>query len=262
MRVAPIALLLPFLAAACAPPPDPADGASKSRIRVLYVEGSPRWEYRYLAQALVRDSEVDAHVWLASAEPDFPQEHSRDSREPAFQRPLEALPESAEALLAYDVVILGDVAPDALPHELPALLREFVEVGGRGLVVIAGERMPRAWRDTALSAVLPAAALGGASESEATGYRVTEAGSASPILVPFEQWASLPRVSVRIAADPAPGAATLLEIDGERLVLTSSPGRGRVFLSATDETWRWRKDSGDRPVYGMFWKRVLGWAGS
>ena len=38
----------------------------KEKIRVLYVENMPRWEYRYLKNALVRDETVVANTWLYS----------------------------------------------------------------------------------------------------------------------------------------------------------------------------------------------------
>jgi len=44
------------------------------------------------------------------------------------------------------------------------------------------------------------------------------------------------------------------------LFVTRETGRGRVFFSATDETWRWRFRSGDEPWFYPFWKRVIEWA--
>ena len=48
------------------------------RIRVLYVEGYPRWEYRRLALDLLKraDENVEFQCFLLSATPDFPQESS------------------------------------------------------------------------------------------------------------------------------------------------------------------------------------------
>src|SRR5262249_19112155 len=41
--------------------------------RVLYVEGSPRWEFSYVSNSLTRDENLLAHVWLVDADENSPQ---------------------------------------------------------------------------------------------------------------------------------------------------------------------------------------------
>ena len=43
-------------------------------VRVLYIEGSSRWEYRYFKNLLLREKDVDSSVMLLSADRDFAQE--------------------------------------------------------------------------------------------------------------------------------------------------------------------------------------------
>ena len=45
----------------------------------------------------------------------------------------------------------------------------------------------------------------------------------------------------------------------EPLLATQSYGRGRVAWLGTDETWRWRKDTGDTH-FARFWTQWLVWA--
>ena len=91
------------------------------RIRVLYVDGYPRWEYRYLKNLLLRaDSHLEAQCYLLSATPDFVQESSRDLP------PLTAVPTSRiELLESYDVGVfqthLGKPSLAALPFFFPFL---------------------------------------------------------------------------------------------------------------------------------------------
>ena len=48
-----------------------------TRVRVLYVEGKPRWEYRFLKERLIRaTNDIEAQCWLAEADRQFEQEHS------------------------------------------------------------------------------------------------------------------------------------------------------------------------------------------
>ena len=49
------------------------------KIRVLYVEGKPRWEYRYLRAVLQRDHRMNVKFLLTEGDPDLAK---------AFQRPV------------------------------------------------------------------------------------------------------------------------------------------------------------------------------
>ncbi|MFT7486495.1 MAG: hypothetical protein ACI9F9_002350, partial [Candidatus Paceibacteria bacterium] len=122
------------------------------QIRVLYIDGYPRWEYRFLKELLKRaDQNISLQVFLLSATPDFQQEHS--ARLPA----LTEVPTDRKQLLEnYDVILLGDVNPGAISpdparcEEFQASLREFVERGG-GVLFMAGEYdNPRSYLDTPL----------------------------------------------------------------------------------------------------------------
>jgi hypothetical protein len=73
-----------------------------SRLRVLYVDGYPRYEYRYLKNALLREPTVELSVLLLEADELFVQEGSD---------PIRRFPETPEELGRYDVVLFGDVDP-------------------------------------------------------------------------------------------------------------------------------------------------------
>jgi hypothetical protein len=127
------------------------------KIRVLYVDGYPRYEYRFLKELLKRsDANIDVQVFLLSATPDFVQESTKGLP------PLTSVPTGRKELLEnYDVVILGDVNPYAISpdparcEEFMASLREFVERGG-GAMFIAGEHDdPLDYVGTPLGELLP-----------------------------------------------------------------------------------------------------------
>ena len=71
-------------------------------IKVLYVEGTARWEYRFLVSMLVREESIDSSILLLDADREFVQEGN--SRITGF-------PTTADQLRPYDVIILGDVRP-------------------------------------------------------------------------------------------------------------------------------------------------------
>lgn len=116
-------------------------------LRVLYVDGQPRWAYRYLKNFLVRTTGVEAAVLLASAEPDFVQEGARA---------LARFPGTADELDAFDVLVLGDVPPTYFGPTHMRLIRDQVATRGLGLLWIGGPRFtPTAYAGASLEDLLP-----------------------------------------------------------------------------------------------------------
>jgi hypothetical protein len=252
------------------------------KIKVLYVEGYPRWEYRFLKNALVRDSKVEVQCLLLSADPGFPQESTKGVT------PLKAFP-TREELMQYHVIILGDVNPqakgwdksDIFPEGTWENIREFVGDQGGGLLVISGELdMPRRFANNALAPLLPIVI----DEDDGREPRdfsaewfpsITKEGVRSDILRPLEgdeeKWNGLwkganPLPPLRFytrALKVKPLAHVLAEHPSERNQYGNFPiwawhyyKSGMVFWSANDETWRWRPGVGDRYNYG-FYRQVL-----
>lgn len=254
------------------------------KIRVLYVDAYPRWEYRYLKNLLLRaDQNFDVHCYLLSATPDFQQECTRGLT------PLREVPTARRELLErFDVVILGDVNPyevspdPARCEEFLASLHEFVERGG-GLVMQAGESdAPRSFAGTPLEELLPVV-VDPTGASSFDGDRTREV---RPVL---EDPAD-PHEVVRLVADPRqnrelweesgglrgfywfhpvvrakPGAQALLR----HPELSNSHGRfpllvagyfpaGRTLFLAWDATWMWRFRFGDR-YHERFWRNAIRW---
>ncbi|MBL8860511.1 MAG: hypothetical protein JNK02_00730 [Planctomycetes bacterium] len=254
------------------------------KVRVLYVDGYPRWEYRYLKNLLLRaDANLEVQCFLLSATPDFVQESSR------ALPPLQVLPTARKDLLeSYDVVILGDVNPyeispdPARCEEFLASLREFVERGG-GLILQAGESdAPRTFQGTPLEELLPV---------------VLDAGAGSGALSdttrefrPRLEDPALPHEIVRLAPDPAlnralwedegglrgfywfhpisrakPGATVLLrhpDVENRHgrvpLLVAGYFPAGRTLFLGVDATWAWRYRFGDR-YHERFWRNAIRW---
>ncbi len=134
---------------------------SDQRTQVLLVDGRPRWEFRYIKNLFAgRDRTV--HLQYVLTDPDTiagvpppPRVHASASR-PVDEVEATALPADETEWMTFDVVILGDVAPDVLAEPEQAILRRFVEQRGGTLVVIAGPmHMPHAYADGPLARMLP-----------------------------------------------------------------------------------------------------------
>jgi hypothetical protein len=261
------------------------------KIKVLYVEHPPRFEYRYLKNSLVRDPKILAHCILTSADPEFSQEHTR-SDDPLFREPLKEFPKDLKALLEYDVVIFGDIDPGKLGPDAAKHLETFVTEFGKGIIFISGAmNNPRTLANTPLASLLPVVADENRDlyehekvYSQTFGYQLTPDGRTSPItnFKEFkgdrdknqEHWEAranpkygLPGIRwfTKIKKLKA-GASTLVEVAGvpgestrPPLFVTQHVGRGRVFWSATDETWLWRYVAGDYPWFYPFWQQAMYW---
>lgn len=116
-------------------------------VRVLYVDGYPRWEYRYLKNLLIREPSIDSSILLLSADRDFAQEGNM---------PLSRLPRTAEEFAPYDLVIIGDIPASFFTSSQLEILRTAVAERGMGVLWIGGEQaMPLTWGDTELTDLLP-----------------------------------------------------------------------------------------------------------
>jgi uncharacterized membrane protein len=258
-------------------------------VRVFYLEETPRWEFQYLSNLLVRDKSLRTWTLLLGSDADEPQRTS-PGLAPIDARAKLDLPSS---LGAFDVVIVGDAAPKSLavtPEDVTrslTALRDFVANGG-GLAVIAGAgNMPSKLAGTPLEDVLPVrldreveiAANARVRETQGLDFHVTADGETCPYVdVAGDRtaskhmwetdgnWRQYWAFPVR---DARPGAQVLLEVseaDGDRrrttpVVVASTFGRGRVLYVGVDELWRMRCEVGDR-YFGRFWIGALRWLAS
>lgn len=263
------------------------------KIRVLYIDGYPRWEYRYLKNALIRDTaSIEVHCLLVSADRDFPQESSRGVSS------LLEFPAEKKDLFQYDVIILGDVDPrDGSAFASPSSnltwdqalenIAQFVEEMGGGLAVISGVRdTPRSYRNTPIAHLLPIVLEGidegesGTSDNITESFhpRLTPEGRDSPLMrlepdkaMNVELWEDndgredgLPGVFWYYPAKKSKPGATVLSVhprSGNKygpytLMAAQNYGRGRVYFTAIDSSWRWRYLVGDRYFY-THWGEVI-----
>ena len=116
---------------------------SKDYIQMLIVENRPRWEFRYLKNLFAgRDRSVHLQYVLLrpdrlAAVPDPLVMHASVKR--AFDDcEATAMPENEEEWLKFDVIVLGDVAPDDLGTDVMRTLEKFVASRAGTLIVVSG----------------------------------------------------------------------------------------------------------------------------
>ena len=250
------------------------------KIRVLYIEERPRWEYRRLQACLKRvDPSIEMQGFLFEATPRFPHEHS-----PSLE-PLRDIPRTDEELLPYHVVLLGDVSPERIAateegrrNWLEMLVR-YVEFGGGVGFLFGDAAMPERYRNTPLEDLLPVVLEDRAFVQQNPTPRDRQW---RPILDNPLQ----PHEILMLQRDPAfnrrlweqglpgfrvyypvqrakPGATVLLRHPtdansyGKRPIAVVGPyPRGTTFFIATDETWMWR-DPYAETYMDAFWRNVV-----
>jgi hypothetical protein len=238
------------------------------RLRVLLVEGRPRWDYRFLRNAMRRDHGLAGR---ASAEPDVVLE-AEWQRLPSRER--FQLPRTIDDVASYHTVILGDASPDLLPEDFFIALGRAVRERGVGLVIASGPRyMPYAYT-ASLAGLLPVSISGlGREPPGGTEFRLelTPEGAFHDAMR-FSQelernramWSRLPPYYWCAAAERLlPGATPLAWNPGAvtaygkvPVIATQRTGKGHVLFVGTDSTWLWRENEGDRLFY-KFWGQAI-----
>lgn len=242
------------------------------RLRVLIIEGLPRWEYRYLRNALIRDPGIEVSCLLFHS--------GLQSVGGGGSDYLTVMPDQASELASYDVVFLGDigVAPGQLTLEQCRQIRGLVEQQAAGLVLMPGSRGNQA---SLLQSELgelfpvvidPARPRGIGGEAPAT-FALTAAGRSSLLTqldddrqANWSVWESLPGFYWHAAATRAKAGSEILAVHSGAsnqygrlpLLVTRSAGAGKVLFMGTDSAWRWRMGVEDKFHY-RFWGQAIRW---
>ncbi len=242
----------------------------KEVLKVLVVDSQPRWEFRYLRNALMRDPGVSVNTILYN---------------PAIGMGegvgyLSEFPSKREDLQGYDVVFIGDVGIGGgmLTPENAEMLKGLVEQQGSGIVFLPGALgREKTLADSALGDLLPvetdyAKGSGFSSAAEAR-MELTLRGRdhwltmlATDPNANQAVWRGLPGFFWYAPVVKAkPGSEVLAVHEAARnqygrlpLLVTRNAGNGKVLFMGTDSAWRWRKGVEDTYHY-RFWGQVVRW---
>lgn len=243
--------------------------ATTQQWRMLIVDGRARWETRYLRNVVERDERWTVNTVFAGpgAERDA---LARGEGEGMF-------PAEKEQLLAYDLIILGEVPPGLFLDKELEWIREFVQNRAGGLILLDGQRGHlHAYADSPIGPLIPvewpsAGGPSGVPEQLA----LTEIGRSRSALVlagdsteNAELWKALPAPRWIAAAQVRPGTGEVLaeavykprgdDNAAEQrvpMMVERRFGAGKVLYLGTDELWRWRFEVADR-FHTRFWHQL------
>ena len=241
----------------------------RAKVRILYVEGYPRWEYRYLKNDLMREKTTLLSCLLLSADNRFAQEGNI---------PINRFPDTQAEMNRYDVLVLGDVNPDYFSAAQEKIILRFVGRYGGGLGMIAGpDYAPDAYRHTPLAPLLPVIAgnpdnpMLAPPPNAPFELHLTAIGRQSMLFHFFNsmrqnlrQVANLPPLYwFEPVAGLQPSATVLADLPSHRIDGRPAPllvfgryGAGRTMFSAIADTWRWRYYHG-APLYKSYWLEMM-----
>jgi hypothetical protein len=244
----------------------------EEKLRVLVVESYPRWEYRYLRNALSRDPGVELSCLLF---------HPGLSKVGGGNKDyIKQFPGGLDELSKFDVVFLGDVGLDdgQLTTEQCRLLKGLVEHQASGLVFMPGwQGRQFSLLDTELGdlcpVVLDPSQPGGWGSRTPNHFELTELGRRSLLTKladtqddNVEVWEGLPGFQWYAPVLRAKAGSDVLCVHKDAtneygrlpLLVTRTFGAGKVLFMGTDGAWRWRKGVEDKYHY-RFWGQVVRW---
>jgi uncharacterized membrane protein len=244
---------------------------SDAKRRILYVEGEPRWEYKFIRRAEEDDPTVQLVSMLRTSENKIYRQGIRDPSELA-----DGFPARPEDLFGYAGIIIGSVDADYFTPLQQQLLREYVDHRGGGILFLGGRYSlsDGGWGASSLNDLLPTFLPAGNHNfhRSAATVELTPQGVDSPITQILDdpeknaqRWKKLTYLAdYEDAGAPKPGATVLADLNAGRrklpLLITESYGHGRTAIMATGGTWRWQMSEalGD-PSHNLFWQQLLRW---
>jgi len=256
------------------------------RYRVLYLEGEPRWEFKFIRRAAAEDDDIDLVSWLRTT----PRKTYRQgTADPDQLR--DGFPASREALYRYDLVVIGSLPATALDDEQHEWLAAFVAERGGSLLALAGRKAlgDGGWDVKPLANALPVILERpdpDAPPTYAAGeYRVRPtADGLRSVLGNIggepdrheQNWETLPMLAdYQRLGSLKPGATTLIEALGDvyarrgadivvragtavPLLVTQVYGYGHCAVLATASTWRWQmRTPPDDTRHAVFWRQLI-----
>ena len=247
--------------------------------KILYFEGEPRWEVKFLRRAVSEDENLQVVVLQRTAESKFLRLDVDDAEELAA-----GFPKTREELFRYRALILGSVEASFFTHDQLDMISDFVSRRGGGLLFLGGRNAfaEGGYQGTRLAEVLPVflddeLSTGAGPYFDELFITPTRAGLTHPATqlgadnseAVIERWEALPAVTtLNPITRLKPGATRLLsggpERDRERQVVLAFHryGRGKVIVLPIQDSWIWQMHA-DIPfedqTHETFWRQLLRW---
>lgn len=243
--------------------------------KILYFEGEPRFEVKFMRRAVADDPELQLVVLQRTAENKFLRLDVDDGEELAA-----GFPATPEELFAYRALVIGSVEASFFSREQMRMIVEFVSERGGSVLFLGGKRAfaEGGYAGTPIEEILPVFLDGGADPNYYRELAVspTRAGETHAALqldpdaaASRARWASLPNLSTfNRVSRLKPGATALLTgsgpgvAEGQVVLASQRYGRGLALALPVQDSWTWQMHV-DIPLedetHATFWRQILRW---
>jgi uncharacterized membrane protein len=251
---------------------------SDRREKILYIEGEPRFEMKFLRYAVRDDKNLQIVTLQRLAKDQFRRFSVDDSLDLVA-----GFPKTRDELFAYKGVILGSMEASYFTGDQLRMLADFVSERGGGLLALGGRRAlgEGGFAGTPVAEVLPVD-LGGGPNDKAGYFNelkvdVTVPGSihaatqiAEAESTSAKRWKTMPPVSsVNRIGRARPGATVLLtgaptKGGGDREIVLAYQryGRGKAIVFPIQDSWVWQMDPSiavEDMTFESYWRQLLRW---
>ena len=245
------------------------------KIRILYYEGEPRFELKFVRRAVADDENLGVTGLIRTADAKF---YRVGTESPQELR--NGFPITRDELFSYDAIILGSVENSLLSREQQDMIGEFVSERGGGLLLLGGRHAftEGGHRDSVLHGISPVIMPDQAQPEFSRRIKIQPGAAAwvHPALLiddssekSIARWLTLPPLTmVNPIRRIKPGATLLLsspasvQDDPYVAMAWHRYGRGKVVAFAVQNSWLWQMhheiDLEDQ-THELLWRQLLRW---
>ena len=246
------------------------------REKILYVEGEPRYEVRFIREAVEADSNLQLVVLQRTAPDKYLRLNVDGPSELAS-----GFPTSRAELFRYRAIVLGSIEASAFTQEQLRMLADFVSMRGGGILFLGGRSgySEGGFAGTALADIYPVYVDGDAVPDSVTPFyelstRLTPAGNVHPVTQAArarQRGDSSPILRVGVSSVNRvprlkPGAITLLEGTSgtyrQPVLAYQRFGRGLAVALPIQDSFRWYMDASvavEDATFRTLWRQLLRW---
>jgi uncharacterized membrane protein len=240
--------------------------------RILYFEGEPRWEYKFIGRALDDFPDIELARMLRTTPNKLYRQFPKSMGEHDLE---EGFPSKPEDLFAFQGLIIGSAEANYFTASQQQLIKDFVDRRGGGLLFLGGRASlsDGGYESSPLADLVPTRLPNarGTFHRDFTGQELTSEGAQSIICRldddparNADRWKRMPQMAnYQEVGEPKPGATVLLRSTPSGhpkspLLVTENYGRGRTILFATGGSWRWKMwQPHDDKTHATFWQQIF-----
>ena len=251
-----------------------------SKPRILYFDGEPQWEYKFVRRAMDDNPEIVVFSMERTTQNKIyrqpcpaggcPDGFKHDEKELE-----DGFPSKAEDLFAFQGLMLADVEAGYFTPAQQQLIHDFVDRRGGGLLFLGGRASlsDGGYASSSLSDLVPTKLPANKSTFHRDFSKVELAAAGRENILTrlddnpernVQRWKEIPMVAdYQEVGEPKPGATTLLSVTPQSrsampLLVTEPYGRGRTAVFATSGSWRWKMwMAHEDKTHATFWQQMF-----